>query len=110
MVNPQRTLSQILETYVTIVLLVILIVGIAGVLAIPYYISPITYSQGGPSNGGYLVLGIILVGMLLSGIYLLERKQVEMGSFVIIFAVLILSILVWELYGVSGINNVIHNI
>ena len=110
MVNPQRTLSQILETYVTIILVIILIVVIAGVLAIPYYISPITYSQGGPTNGGYLVLGVILVGMLLAGTFLLERKQVELGAFTIIFAVVILSIIVWELYGVSSVNNIIHNI
>ncbi|QKQ99592.1 hypothetical protein GWK48_03545 [Metallosphaera tengchongensis] len=110
MVNSQRTLSQILSTYITIILMVILLVGIAGVLAIPYYISPITYSQGGPSNGGYLVLGLILLGMMLAGVYFLERKQVEIGAFTIIFAVMILSILIWELYGVSNVNNIIHNI
>lgn len=110
MPNPQRTFNQILETYLSIVLLIIMMMGIIGVLAIPYYISPITYSEGGPSNGGYLVLGVILLAMILAGIYLIERKQTEVGSFAIIFSLIILSILIWELYGISSVNNIIHNI
>ncbi len=111
MANPKRTYSQILNTYVLIVLIIIIMIAIAGVLAVPYYISPITYSNGGsPQATGLLVLGSILIILLLSGIYLIERKQIEMGSFLLLFAVVILTILVWSQYGYSAANNIVHNI
>lgn len=111
MANSRRTYSQVLNTYLVIILIIIMMVAIFGVLAVPYYISPITYFNGGvPQATGLLVLGSILVAMLLAGIYLLERRQIEFGSFLIIFAVMILAILIWEQYGVSSVSNIIHNI
>lgn len=107
MVNPRRIYTEVLNNYVVIILVILMLMGIMGVLAIPYYISPITYSNGGsPSGVGYLILGIILVAVILSSIYLLERRNEEFGGVLLIFGLLILTVLVWELYGYGDISNI----
>ncbi|ARM75688.1 hypothetical protein [Acidianus manzaensis] len=107
MANPRKVYTEVLNNYVTIILVVLLIMGIMGVLAIPYYVSPITYSNGGsPSGVGYLILGIILVTMIISSVVLLERDSKEFGGALLVFSLIILTIIVWELYGLGDVSNI----
>ncbi|AWR98245.1 hypothetical protein DFR86_05360 [Acidianus sulfidivorans JP7] len=107
MANPRKVYTEVLSNYITIVLVVLILMGIMGILAIPYYISPITYSNGGsPSGTGYLVLGIILVAMILTSIALLERDNKEFGGALLVFSLIILTIIAWELYGIGDLSNI----
>ncbi|MCY0873818.1 hypothetical protein D1867_05730 [Acidianus infernus] len=109
--NTNKLYSEILSSYVIIILIVLIMMGIMGVLAIPYYISPITYSNGGaPAGVTYLDAGIILIALVLVGIYLIERKQFEFGLVSVLFVLIVLTILIWDLYGVNDVTNIMHNI
>lgn len=70
--------SQVLSSYTTIVLVLILLVGIMGVIAFPYYISPLSGS-GAFSSAQYLTVGVIVVLTFLTGIFLMERKQNDLA-------------------------------
>lgn len=108
MPSPKRVYSEVLSNYAIIVLIAIILMGIMGILAIPYYVSPITYSNGGsPSGIPYLLLSIILIAMILVSIYLLERRNEEFGGVLLLFVLVILTILVWSLYGISYIKSII---
>jgi hypothetical protein len=98
--------SQVLSSYTTIVLVLLLIVGIMGVLAFPYYISPL--SSGAFSSAQYLTVGVLVVIILLTGMFLMERKQNDLASFAIITAMIIITIMVWNLYGVQMVNSIFH--
>ncbi len=97
---------DIINTYVLIVLIVIMMVSILGALAFPYFISPITYSEGGgvsAVNGAlaFFILGILVVASLLLGVYSFEHKNTEFGALLVLLSVLIAMLLVWNLYGYS---------
>ena len=91
--------------YVLIVLVVIMVIGILGAIAFPYYISPITYSNGGsPQATGVAFLASILIAGLLLGTYLLESKNYELGITFLITVFIILMAYVWISYGSVAIK------
>lgn len=93
------------NVYVLIVLVVIMVIGILGAIAFPYYISPITYSNGGgPSAAGVAFLVTILIAGLLVSTYLLENRNYEMGTAFLIVVLIILMIYVWISYGSTAIK------
>ena len=93
------------SVYVLIVLVVIMIIGILGAIAFPYYISPITYSNGGaPQATGVAFLATILIAGLLVGTYLLENKNYELGTTFLIIVFIILMAYVWISYGSTAIK------
>lgn len=97
--------SSVNNIYVLIVLIVIVSIGILGAIAFPYYISPITYQNGGsPQAGGIAFLATLLIAGLLIGTYLLENKNHELGSIFIIAVLLILMAYVWLTYGATAIK------
>ncbi len=98
--------SQVISSYTTIVLVLLLLVGIMGVIAFPYYISPL--SSGAFSSAQYLTVGVIVIIIILTSILLMERKQNDLASFAIITAMIILTIMVWNIYGVQMVNSIFH--
>lgn len=101
-----RDYPDIISTYTLIILIIVMLVAIFGALAFPYFISPITYSEGGGANAvngamAFFILGILIVASLLLGVYSFERKNTEFGSLLILLSILIAMLLVWNLYGFS---------
>ncbi|EZQ02405.1 MULTISPECIES: hypothetical protein [Acidianus] len=111
MPNPRKLYTQVVSSYVLIILVFLIMLGIMGILAIPYYISPITYSNGGtPAGVGDLILSIMVVAIFLAGVFLLERRQLEFGSLLVVIGLIVITVLVWELYGFGEISNIYHGI
>jgi hypothetical protein len=86
-----------------VVLLVMMLMVILGVMAFPYYVSPIT-SSGAANQLPYAILNLILVIVFLMGVYLLEERNTELGSTVIILGLVLAVIMVWIYYGATALK------
>ncbi|BFI75145.1 hypothetical protein [Sulfurisphaera ohwakuensis] len=100
-----KVYSSLNNVYILIILIVIMAIGILGAIAFPYYISPITYSNGGvPQAGGIAFLATLLIAGLLIGTYLLENRNHELGATFLIAVLLIIMAYVWIAYGSTAIK------
>lgn len=91
--------------YVLIILIIIMAIGILGAIAFPYYISPITYSNGGqPQAGGIMILSLILIVSLLVSAYFLENRNYEISAFFLIIVLVAVMAYVWISYGYTAIK------
>ncbi|BCU70492.1 hypothetical protein [Stygiolobus caldivivus] len=106
----EKTYSSINNAYVLIILIILMGIAILGAIAFPYYISPITYSNGGqPQAGGIAVLAAIIIMGAIAGVYFIENRNYELGGILLVLALLIIAVYVWVSYG-SGAIKFIFNI
>ncbi|WP_126449858.1 hypothetical protein [Sulfodiicoccus acidiphilus] len=99
-----RLYVQSISALVVFVTVVVVAFAILGIIAFPYYISPLVSGAEKAGSGGFLALFIIMLMLMTGGVYLLERRQVEWG-YALIIAVLVISVLsIWALYGVNTVN------
>ncbi len=82
-----------------------MIVGILGVIAFPYYISPLNNGQA-LNTAGYLALGILVVIFLLLGIYFIDRNEYNLGAMTILISLIILVLVVWSIYGFNTVKSI----
>ena len=90
-----------------IVLIVIMLVLILGVVAFPYYVSPIT-SSGASGGILYLIFNFFIAFLLLIAAYFYEEKNPEYGSFPLILAVIVLVLVILSLYGLGNIKTLLN--
>jgi len=100
-----RLYNEVINSYVILVLIFILIIGILGVIAFPYYISPLNNGQA-INSAGYLALGILVVIFLLLGIYFMDRNEHGLGAMTILISLIILVIVIWSLYGFNAVKSI----
>ncbi|MEM1626639.1 MAG: hypothetical protein QXV69_05075 [Sulfolobaceae archaeon] len=108
----EKDYINILNSYLIIVLIVVVGIGILGAIALPYYLSPITRSQGYlaiNSNLIYFIPSLIAILLLLWGVSILEEKETNIGLGIILFSIIIILIIVWSINGISSVK-VIFNI
>jgi len=86
-----------------IVLIIIMLILVLGVIAFPYYISPLT-SSGASGSILYLFLNLIIGFFLLAAAYFYEEKDPEYGGFALVLGIVILIVLILSLYGVTYIK------
>ncbi|MFP3345996.1 MAG: hypothetical protein RXR17_00920 [Sulfolobaceae archaeon] len=101
----EKTYSTLNNAYVLIILIVLMGITILGAIAFPYYISPITYSNGGaPQAGGIAVLAAIIIMGAIAGVYFIENRNYELGGILLIMSLLIVAVYVWVSYGSNAIK------
>jgi hypothetical protein len=103
----QKTYLQVIGVYSLIILIVVLGFTLLSVLAFPYYISPLTYRNGGqPQGEALMVLFGTLSVIMLIGVSLLERGPSEWGYALILVSLIFGALILWDLYGFSAIRQV----
>jgi len=101
----EKTFSIINNVYTVIILIIIMGVAILGAIAFPYYVSPITYSNGGsPQGASIAVLASLIIMGLIIGVYFVENKNYEVGGLVLVFTLIIIAMYVWVAYGASAVK------
>ncbi|WP_230937967.1 hypothetical protein [Sulfolobus acidocaldarius] len=101
----RKTYSVVNNVYVIIILVLVMGITILGAIAFPYYISPITYSNGGTAQaGGIAVLAALIILGLILGVYFVENKNYDIGTPILILMLVIIVIYVWLAYGSAAIK------
>ncbi|BCU68559.1 hypothetical protein HS7_19960 [Sulfolobales archaeon HS-7] len=101
----QKDFYQIVSSYPVVIVMLILAIGFIAILAIPYYVSPLTYENGGhPSGINYLVLLAMIFVLIVSGIYLMDHGNATWGFSMIIVGLLFGVMLIWLIYGASALH------
>jgi len=103
----EKDYSNVLNTYLLIILIIIIGIGTLGAIAFPYYLSPIPRSQGYVainSNLIYFIPSFIAILLLLWGVNILEGRETGIGLGIILFAVIIILIIVWSINGISSVK------
>ncbi|WP_338601452.1 hypothetical protein V6M85_00135 [Sulfolobus tengchongensis] len=100
-----RLYNEVINSYVVLILIFVLIIGILGVIAFPYYVSPLNNGQA-LNSAGYLALGIIVVMFLLLGVYFIERNEHNLGAMTILISIIILVLTIWSIYGINAVKSI----
>ncbi|AAK41072.1 conserved hypothetical protein [Sulfolobus islandicus Y.G.57.14] len=100
-----RLYNEVINSYVILILIFILIIGILGVIAFPYYISPLNNGQA-LNSAGYLALGVIIIIFLLLGVYFMERNEHSLGAMSILISLIILVLAIWSIYGINAVKSI----
>ena len=100
-----RLYSEVINSYVILILIFILLVGILGVIAFPYYVSPLNNGQA-INTAGYLALGILIVIFILIGVYFIDRNEHNLGAMTILISLIILVLVIWSVYGFNAVKSI----
>jgi len=99
-----RLYVQSISALTVLIVVIVLAFTLLGIIAFPYYISPIVGGAEKSGSAGFLLLLLFMLALMVGGVYFLEKQQLEWG-YALIIAVLVISVLsVWALYGAATVN------